>query len=179
MPARATRRTALTGGLAGLLALTGCDALQWPEDGPGSTGDGAGPRPGGVPSTEHDAELLDRAVGSIGAAYARVETFGGPGHARRALAPLAELHRAHLDLLAPERSEEPATGEPRPSRLQARWRALRTREASLADELADLAVEADSGRLARLLAAMAAGVDQRLAALPARPPTPNDEEGSG
>lgn len=182
MPARASRRTALTGGLAGLLALAGCDALQWPEAGPGPSGDGDGTGRGPgeeVAGTEHDAELVERAAASIGAAYAGVATFGGPARVRRALRPLAALHREHLDLLVPDRGDESATGESRPEDQRPRWRAVRSREASLADELADLAIEADSGRLARLLAAMAAGVDQHLAVLPDRPPTPNDEGGAG
>jgi hypothetical protein len=84
---------------------------------------------------------------------------------RRQLAELAKVHRAHLEALgSSERPDRP--GPRRAADADAALALVQRREQRLRGLLADRAVEAQSGRLARLLASMSAAVAQQLAVLP-------------
>ncbi|HEY1134416.1 MAG TPA: hypothetical protein VGE77_07545, partial [Nocardioides sp.] len=143
--------------------------------------DGDAPAPAGVvtpteDSTAADLDRVDEALAAIGAAHAEATGAGTthPGLAP-ALAPLLAVHAAHLALLSeatgadapsdPPPTPPPSTEAPPPASATdpvAALAALRTTETALAGTLTDLAVAADSGPLARTLAAMAAAVDQQL-----------------
>ena len=78
------------------------------------------------------------------------------------LQPLADLHAAHADALpgAPARESTPAPA--------GTWGVVVHGERALARQLAGMAQRAESGGFARLLASMAAAVDQQLARETAR-----------
>lgn len=151
-----TRRTAIVGAVAGLLVLIGCE------------GDGSGRRSSPVPRTAASADPdsallevvgreLDELVALVAAASRRA-----PGAAAD-LAGLAALHRAHRAVLPagePTRHRARLAGPPR-----AVVRQVVARERRARDRLADWAVAAQSGALARLLASMSAAVSQELAVL--------------
>ncbi len=171
----ASRRTLLAAPAALLAApvLAACDGPRSAPDGVvTATGD----------DTSADVGRVDEARAAIGAARTQAAT-AGTTHATLApaLGPLLAVHDAHLALLdeanrtegaegadadagpAGDRTSDPAAspGDPvlDPAAALA---AVRTTETALAATLADLAVAADSGPLARTLAAMAAAVDQQL-----------------
>ena len=151
-----SRRTTLGGALVGVAALAGCDLGG---SGPASSPD----QPAG--SADPDAELLEAVKDDIVATSALVAAVGRRHDSlRRALAGLARVHEAHLEVLG---SREP-TGE-RPPRTRSAADALallRRRELRQQRLLADNALSARSGRLARLLASMSAAIAQQLTLLP-------------
>lgn len=166
-PTTATRRAVLAAAL-GLPAalLTACEP---PVALPGGGSDE--PR-----ATDADAGTVDDAVAAVRSARSVV---AGATQAQptlgAALAPLVALHDAQLDALqaAPEPSPGspsatgPATAPTAPPDPTTALAEVRAAGTTLADRLADLAVAAQSGALARLLAALAAGTDQALLTLPA------------
>ena len=153
---RISRRTTLGGGLVGLAALAGCDlGGSEPASSPTPPTGSAGP----------DAELVDAVMDDIVAVSALVDALGRRyGSLRRPTVQLARVHQAHLEGLG---SRE-ATGD-RPPRTRNAAEALallRKRELRHQRLLADHALSARSGRLARLLASMSAAIAQQLAVLP-------------
>lgn len=153
---RVSRRTTLGGGLVGLAALAGCDL--------GGSEPASSPTPP-AGSGDPDADLVEAVTGDIVATSALVVALGRRhGSLRRPTAELARVHEAHLEVLG---SGEP-TGE-RPPRTRTTAEALallRQRELRHQRLLADHALSARSGRLARLLASMSAAIAQQLALLP-------------
>lgn len=148
---RATRRTALGSALAGLVALAGCEDNRPDAD----------PRES-VP-TDPDTALveavsaeLDELVALVTLAADRRPLLAG------GLAPFAALHQAHRAVL-PDRDAEPPRPRVAGSPQEVAGQVLR-REVQARNRLADWAVAAESGALARLLASMSAGVAAHLAA---------------
>lgn len=169
-----SRRAALSVGLAGLVAATGCEASEVlsPEESPsGSPVPGASGSPGSTVTSEApddpDAALVDEVAAALGEAAAVVAGAAAVPSFRTVLAGLTALHAAHLEVLEKAPPAVPSAGRARP---EAAWTRVRAREAELQRQLAEWSVEARSGALAKLLAAMSAGVAQHLAVLPAQPP---------
>lgn len=150
-----TRRTTLAAAPLAVLA-----ACEWgPED------DGAAPAPEGTaPPPEPDEEQVAEAVTAIAAAHALVEATAAR-HQRLSgpLADLVALHLEHLTLLDAEPGEASARVPAKAPKALARVRSV---ERDLQATLTELAGTVSSGALARTLAAMAAGVAQRVELLP-------------
>jgi hypothetical protein len=144
-----SRRAAVALGSAGVLAVAaGCDSSGGPD------------RSASPP--DPDAALVEGVTRRIGAAEQLARAAG--------MSRLADLHRQHL-LALHAASTSPTTSpstspstSPTPGGRAGRAAVLRT-ERQLAAALADAAVRARSGQLARVLASMAAAVDQRVAVL--------------
>ena len=153
---RTTRRTTLGGVLAAATVLAGCDLD--PRD-PGSSPESS-PDP-----DDPDAGLVDDVAADILATRRLVESlWRRPGSLRRPLGELVRVHDAHLAAL--ESSRRPGRTAPRSGSEADALSLVRARELRLQRLLADHAVAARSGRLARLLASMSAAIAQQLAALP-------------
>lgn len=166
-----TRRTALVAApVLGLGVLTACD-LPGIDDG---EPDDAGATPAADADTEADLAVVAEAIDAVEPVAAQVAAaVAAAPDLAPGLSGLADLHTAHLDDLraadagsTPFSTSATATGVPPaasadPATLLA---AVRQAEVGLAGALADLAVDCRSGALARLLAMMAAGIDQQLAA---------------
>ena len=131
---RVPRRTALAIATAGLVAVAGCD-------------DGETPAPAATASPDPDVALVDGVLTELADAE-RLATAAGA-------IELAALHRAHIEAL----DGTPPTGVPGRT---AGSDAVRRREQRLQNHLESAALQAESGALARLLAAMSAAVSQRL-----------------
>jgi hypothetical protein len=146
-----SRRTALGGAIAGLVALTSCDSDDEPDN-PGS-------EPTTAPPVDADADLVHDVVVRIGEALALLKAARDSSPVLgRALRPFVELHHAHLAALDAE--------EDRRSRgRQGDLDAVRRTEATLQRRLVEASVRAESGALAKLLASMAAAIAQHLAVL--------------
>lgn len=162
LPQSLPRRRVIVGGLLGLgtIALlgNGCDAATEP------TGNGA-PRQEVTPtakSVDVDSDLVDRMTREIAAAAAVVAAVRRAAPSlRRVAKDLQRLHAAHLDELG-------WSGRPPQVPAVSRERAadrLGRAEADLRAALTDGCIEAHSGALAQLLAAMAAAIAQRQVAL--------------
>jgi hypothetical protein len=159
----------LAGG-TGLVALTGCttDGSAPPVASSGSVGPSGASPAGTTPGPDADRAALDRAV-SLSTDLLTIATDGGPS-----VDPggrLAGLHTAHLAALAeatggsPTASVSPSSGtttEPVPSSARRARARLRRRELAAQRELVGLAVAAESGAVARLLASMSAGIAAHL-----------------
>ncbi|WP_193605515.1 hypothetical protein [Nocardioides dongkuii] len=159
MPARppaATRRTAVGAALLGLVAVGGCDLDDLDPRSDPAPGSGEPSEP----PADADADLVETVVTALSTALAA--TSAVPPRDRAALRPLARLHRRHLAELG---ADEPVEGGVA-SMTAAQ---VRSREERLQRRLADWAVQAESGELARVLASMSAAVAQQLA-LPAPRP---------
>lgn len=153
---RATRRTAIGGALTGAVVLAGCDLDPPAADPPSSPT---------TPTTSDDPDsvLVDAVIAELDELVALVTEAA---ERRPLLAPelaaFAALHQAHRQVL-PERDGDVAapriTGSPRDV-----GDLVRNREHQTQSRLADWAVAAESGALARLLASMSAGVAAHLAA---------------
>lgn len=148
-----SRRTALGGALAGIVALTGCD-LDRGSEAPTSQQTTA-------PPADADADLVEDVLQRI------VDTTGVIAGARQAdqslrrrLRPLDELHAAHIRALDPPEGLRTTLTSGRPDLEK-----VRRTEIALQDHLTRAAVRAESGSLAKLLASMAAGIAQHLEAL--------------
>ncbi|MDN4172899.1 hypothetical protein QWY28_08110 [Nocardioides sp. SOB77] len=154
--------------LAPVLAggLAACDASDV-----GDLLPGADPSDGGVeaPDPSADEALLDRAVAEVAEAHAAVAAARARHpRLRPLLADLERVHAAHLAALESDPAQAARPGDPGTGSVAAALADVRRRETAHQRRLADLAVRADSGRLAQLLAAMAAGVAQQLVVLPRR-----------
>jgi hypothetical protein len=168
-----TRRTALGGALGSLAAVSACDVTQ-PTDqsgaAPGASPAGASDTrsgtPAATPTEDPDAALVDRVLAELGEVSALVSDAARFAPLRASMRTLGELHAAHRDALAggPVTGRSPAAFAGAAQAL----RRVRAREQQTQRRLADWAVAAESGALARLLASMSAGVAQQLAVLPAR-----------
>lgn len=151
-----TRRTAILGAVVGVVGVAGCEV-----DGPGRRPSRAGRTP---PATDPDTVLLEAATRELEELEALVAaaTRRAPGAAAD-LAGLAVLHRAHRAVLPAgetQRRRVRLVGSP-----QSVVRQVVARERTAGERLADWAVAAQSGALARLLASMSAAIAQRLAVL--------------
>jgi hypothetical protein len=157
---RVTRRTALGGALAGVAVLAGCDLGDLGSDDPASA-----PTPSSGPDNP-DAGLVEDVIDEVAATLLLVETLRRRhGALRRPLGGLARVHDAHLEVLGSSRRSD--RRPPRTSDAGEALAMLRARELRHQRLLADRAVAAQSGRLARLLASMSAAVAQQLAVLQA------------
>lgn len=150
----ATRRTAIGGALAGAVALTGCDV-----DRPAG-----GPAPTRAPTEDADPDttLVDTVVAELDELVELVTRVAAQRPLLApALATFAHLHRAHRAVL-PDREADVTTPRVTGSVEQVAGR-LRQRELQAQRRLADWALAAESGALARLLASMSAGIAAHLA----------------
>jgi hypothetical protein len=153
---RTSRRTTLGGALAGVALLAGCDL--------GSDDPGSGPAPTADPD-DPDTSLVAEVVDDLVATLAVVEAARHQhGSLRRQLGELAKVHRAHLEVLGS--NERPGRAGPRTADADGALALVRRREQRHERRLTDRAVQAQSGRLARLLASMSAAVAQQLAVPP-------------
>jgi hypothetical protein len=153
---RTSRRTTLGGALAGVAILAGCDL--------GSDDPGSAPAPSADPD-DPDTGLVAEVVDDLLATLAIVDAVRHRyGSLRRQLGELAKVHRAHLAALGS--NERPGRAGPRTADADGALALVRRREQRHQRLLTDRAVEAQSGRLARLLASMSAAVAQQLAVLP-------------
>lgn len=151
-----TRRTAVGAALAGLAAVSGCDAGRHDTGG----------TPGVSASADPDAALVDDVVGeltdlaglvaSVASAYPRLAPV---------LKPFRELHAAHLEVLGGDAPAASADAGSLPGAARA-LEEVRLREQRSQRRLVDASVAARSGDLARVLACMSAGAAQRLALMP-------------
>ena len=156
----ATRRTAITGAVGGALVLAACDAGD-----PGAT-----PSPTPFPSTaatsaapdDPDQALVDQVVAELDELIA----FTAAAAARRRTGPwpaaFETLHRAHRDVLTDDALDEATPPEIRGSAKEVAQQVGR-RERRAQQQLAEWALAAQSGPLARLLASMSAALAQQLA----------------
>lgn len=161
-PARVSRRGVLTAALSlPALPLAGC-ALNDPLDRRRT------PAAEAVPALAPDVGVAVEAVARIRAVEAALSaTTQRHAGMAAALAGLAAMHTAHVDALeeaVPDRvdtgsSQAPTTVPDSP--VEAR-RALVAAERRLHDELTELAMRAQSGLFARLLASMVAAISQQL-----------------
>ena len=162
-----SRRTVLAGGtmvIAGL--VTGCSADDTRSE------ERTSPRR--KPALAPDVAVATAALAEITAVRAAVTgTLNRFPAARSALAEVVAMHRTHEATLAdavPDRAEPSGSAAPAPYVVaRGREKALRSlaiREQQLHGTLDGLALRAQSGDFARLLAAMGAAVQQRLAAWP-------------
>ncbi|MDT0201130.1 hypothetical protein [Nocardioides sp. AE5] len=165
-PVPVLRRTTLVGAPL-LAALTAC---KWTEGSPSPTAE----QP---PEPDDDAQV-DEAIAALRAADAvLVDVEAALPVLADALAPLAAMHAADLALLeappAVDASAPPSAGAsepPAPPQTARDGRKLVVlSEDELQKTLVRLAGSVGSGPLARVLASMAAGVAQHIAALPPPP----------
>ena len=190
------RRAALLAGAGGLASLLAACATGGNPSGTASgasTTPGPSPTPGGSPSTS-TAPPSGSPTGSATQSPSPLETgdrtrvrmalekteamlaglAGLPARRRRRpdLRRLADLHTAHrAELLTVlEEPDRPLPAAPEPPLTASE---IPLREAGLQAELVSAALAAEDGLVARLLAAMSAGVAQWLATLPT-PPARND-----
>jgi hypothetical protein len=160
-----SRRSVVAAGLGSVaaLALVGCSSD--PEPGSRQPAASAGLAP--------DVAVATRALAEIRAVREAVTgTVARFPATRGTVGSLVALHRAHEATLVdavPDRAQPSATPTPYavPSNRAKALAALAAREQRLHDTLERLAVRAQSGQFARLLASMGAAVHQRLATWPA------------
>ena len=161
---RASRRTTLGGALAGVALLAGCDLGS---DEPGSA-------PASAKGHEDpDAALVSNVVDDLVATLTLVESVRHRhGSLRRQLGELAKVHQAHLEALGSSGRSDRRGPRAAAASADAALALVRRREQRHQRFMADRAVDAQSGRLARLLASMSAAVAQQLAVLPLDKGTP-------
>jgi hypothetical protein len=137
------------------------------------TNDDTGTKPPDSPAgLAPDVAIATSALAEIRAVRAAVSaTLARFPASRSTLAPLIRVHRAHEAALVdavPDRAS--TTGKPTryvvPRKRGKALTRLAAREQRLHDTLDGLALRAQSGQFARLLASMGAGVHQRLAGWP-------------
>lgn len=137
---------------------------------------GTGEDPGEA-GADADAAVLDEALALVDALLLLVRAVAAeqPGLARD-LAPLAEAHRAHRDLLAAGVPGASAPDAGRrfvlPRSAAGSLRLVRAQEEEGARLLGELVDRAVGGPLARVLAVVAASTTAHLALLPRRPGGP-------
>lgn len=155
-----TRRVALLGSasLVGL-AVSGCG-----ESGPAPRVAGSTASPTGDRSAPAgDEAVLDAVRGELAGAVALVAaTRAAHRTLRRSLAPLEAAHAAQLSVLDPDDETPAAPGAGVPGDPRAALLRLRAAEERLGRRLLTWAVAVDSGPLARVLVAAAAGTAQHL-----------------
>ena len=163
----ASRRTVLAVGTVGIAGLvSGCSADDTRSE------ERTSPRR--ERDLAPDVAVATAALAEIRAVRAAVTgTLNRFPAARSALAEVVAMHRAHEATLAnavPDRAAPSGSAAPAPyvvARGRAKaLRSLAAREERLHGTLDGLALRAQSGDFARLLAAMGAAVQQRLAAWP-------------
>ena len=147
-----TRRTAVGVALAGLAALSACDASRDEPSAASGVSASADPDADLVSGLSDEMTTLLGLAASIEATYPRL----GPS-----VRPWRELHEAHLKVLGDDSTPAPAHRR-RFAGPDAALRELRQREQRFQARLVDASVSAQSGPLARVLACMSAGVAQRL-----------------
>jgi hypothetical protein len=158
---RLSRRSVVFGVLGGVagMAVAGCS----------DNGDGADKTPGSPAGLTPDVAVATSALTEIRAvreaASATLARF--PAN-RSTLAPLVTLHRAHEATLVdavPHRASPSARAAPYavPRKREKALSNLAVREQRLHNTLDALALRAESGQFARLLASMGAALHQRLA----------------
>jgi hypothetical protein len=160
-----TSRRALIAGTVGVAAfvVSGC-SVENP-----TTADKA---PKSVAKLAPDVAVATRALAEIRAVRAAVSrTISKHPPSRPELAPLVRMHTAHEATLVeavPERARTESNPAPYvvPRKRAIALRKLEAREQRLHDQLAGLALRAESGDFARLLASMGAGITQRLVVWP-------------
>ncbi len=119
-----------------------------------------------------DVAVATRALAEITAVRAAVSgTMSRHPDSRAQLRQVVRMHRAHEKTLVnavPERARPTAKPAPYvvPRKRKAALRKLATREQRLHDSLGGLALRAQSGDFARLLASMGAATSQRLSVWP-------------
>ena len=160
---RLSRRTVVTGALGGVAAgaLSAC-----------SNDDTATRPPRSPAGLAPDVAVATTALAEIRAVHAAVSaTLARFPASRSTLAPLVGVHRAHEATLVdavPDRAS--TTAKPAryvvPRKRDKALTRLAAREQRLHDTLDALALRAQSGQFARLLASMGAAVHQRLAMWP-------------
>jgi hypothetical protein len=164
-PGDAASRRSLIAGTVGVAALmvSGCSA-----ENPTS----ADKAPKSVAKLAPDVAVATRALAEIRAVRAAVSrTISKHPPSRPKLAPLVRMHEAHEETLieaVPERARTAANPAPYvvPRKRAIALRKLEAREQRLHDQLDGLALRAESGDFARLLASMGAGITQRLVVWP-------------
>jgi hypothetical protein len=157
---RLTRRTTLGTALLGVTALTGCDLGD-----PGSDDPDSSPLP--RESDEPDAELVEAVLADIVATSLLVDSVRRRHDSLRGpLTHLTRVHTAHLEVLGGESRGRSGRSPAAPRNASAALARLEQRELRHQRLLADRALAAQSGRLARLLASMSAAIAQQLAVLP-------------
>ncbi len=165
LPALSRRALLHTGGVVGLAALTACAAT-------GTGGEDAAPATEPSPAVAPDVALATLALAEIREARRAVETTLRALPARAPeLRAVVSMHRAHEAALVdavPDGAETAPTPPEYdvPPRAARALRRLRRREEQLRERLDALALDAESGAFATLLASMGAGVAQRVATWP-------------
>jgi hypothetical protein len=160
-----SRRTVVVGGLGSVAALTLAACSTDPAPGSRQTASPAGLTP--------DVAVATRALAEIRAMREAVTATLHRFPATRAtIGSLVAMHQAHEATLVdavPARARPSAGPAPYavPRNRDKALAALAVREHRLHDALGALAMRAQSGQFARLLASMGAAVDQRLAGWPA------------
>jgi hypothetical protein len=147
-PPLSRRSVVRSGGLLlGGMTWAGCDLDLDP---------GSASTPAAVPTPDPDQRLVLAARAELVGVIARIAASTGLG-------PLSELEQVHRTQLAALGGEEPAATSPArplgPRQLLGRERVLSARFTAWAEH-------ADSGDLARVLAAVAAGIRMHLAEVP-------------
>ncbi|MXG87996.1 hypothetical protein [Nocardioides flavescens] len=154
-----SRRTSLAlPGLVALGATAACDVddLRPPQDDPTPSA-AASASPTGAPGG--DTAVVEEVVAALDAVLAQLLAARSVPAQRAAVVPLLRAHRRHVEALD-------ATSRATPSPTPVSVEQVRAQELALRGSLVDSAGRAESGALARLLASMAASVDQHLAVLP-------------
>ncbi len=157
-----SRRLLIVGGAAGLAGLvaSGCDVNNPVDD---------EKEPKATAELAPDVAVATSALAEIRALSTAVSsTLTRFPATRTRLASLVTMHRAHEESLAdavPERARATATAAPYvvPRRPEVALGKLAARERRLHGTLDGLALRAQSGDFARLLASMGAAVGQQLA----------------
>ncbi len=155
-----SRRSLLRAGAAGMAGVfvSGCDANSSAEE----------DTPEPAAELAPDVAVATTALAEIRAVRVAVASTRARFPAQSQLASLVETHQAHEESLAdavPARARSSATPAPYvvPRQREAALRKLATTEQRLHDTLDGLAIRAQSGDFARLLASMGAAVSQHLA----------------
>lgn len=167
--ATVSRRGLLLGGV-GLLALAGCSGDDSGDDS-GDSGNGKNP-PRDTSELAPDVAVATAALERIRATRAAVDATSARHPALgRELAGVTEMHAAHEESLVdavPERArpDSPPATYTVPPRRRVAARRLAVAETELHEGLDELALRAESGDFARLLASMGAGIAQQLAGWP-------------
>lgn len=160
-----TRRTALGGAFAGLLAVGGCELDPRTDDAPENPTDGQDDPP--------DTVLVDDVLLELDALVTLLVTARREHpELREPLRPLLALHREHAAALGGRdprlsvRARRTARGTPDVVLGQ-----ISERERRAQRRLVDAAMAARSGAVAQLFASMSAAVAQQLVRLPSAPRT--------
>ncbi len=163
--ARLTRRTVFAGVIGGAagLSVAACSNGDTP-DSPAATS------PGGLtPDVAVATAALAEIRSTREAVSATLKRYPATRSVLGSLVPLHQAHEATLVDAVPDRASASAVPAPYavPRNREKAVAALAVREQRLHDRLGGLALKAESGQFARLLASMGAALTQRLAEWPA------------